>query len=684
MERVALGPLSEPETAELAAAWLGGPAPPGLTAALHRRTAGNPLFIEELARHLADEYRDRPADELLAAAAMDVPQGVRSVIDRRVARLPEAARQGIGLAAVVGQDFALGDVAAAADVDEDRFADGLDAAVAARIVEESSPAGHYRFAHALVRETVLMGLGATRRALLHRRLAEVLESLPASLRERRLPELADHLLEARPMVDAGKAAQFALRAARQVTQRLAYEDAAGLIERGLGGELDEGDRLRIELLLELGDARWRSGEAPSATECFRQAADAARVEGDAELIARAALGAAGLSVVVGPVRAEIRALLEEALAGLPPASELRAQLLARLAIEVYYEPPATLREQLSAEALAAGRRIGGRALLEALGARHVALWSADHTEERLAIADELIAVAGSLGQREAELQGFNWRVVDLVELGRFDAAQQAIAEHERLAGDLRLPAYAWYGPLWRAMLALVAGRLEEAERLSREGDRIGRTAHDENAALLFEVQRLAIRQSAGSLTSEDHELIRRRSKDRPPGPAWRAWTATTALNRGDTEHAAATVRRDAQTLASFPRDAEWLYTATTLGVVAAWLRDAEAAAAIYPCALPYARRVVTAGRAAVCTGSASLSLGLLAATLGDERAAVAHLEEAVTCNDELGAVPLAAGARHALAGVLGGDKRAAALEGEARAAAESVGMELPGGLLQRI
>jgi hypothetical protein len=77
----------------------------------------------------------------------------------------------------------------------------------------------------------------------------------------------------------------------------------------------------------------------------------------------------------------VRALLEEALDAVADDSELRARLLARLAIEVYYETPATLREGLSREALKASRRIGGRGLLEALGARHVALWSPDHTEE---------------------------------------------------------------------------------------------------------------------------------------------------------------------------------------------------------------------------------------------------------------------------------------------------------------
>ena len=59
LERVVLGGLSEDEVGDLAAVWLGaGGSPPGLTAAVHRRTGGNPLFVEELVRHLVESHPD--------------------------------------------------------------------------------------------------------------------------------------------------------------------------------------------------------------------------------------------------------------------------------------------------------------------------------------------------------------------------------------------------------------------------------------------------------------------------------------------------------------------------------------------------------------------------------------------------------------------------------------------------
>ena len=390
-----------------------------------------------------------------------------------------------------------------------------------------------------------------------------------------------------------------------------------------------------------------------------------------------------MTVNVGPARAGVRALLEEALAGLDAASAMRPRLLARLAIEVYYVRPANLRERLSAEALAAGRRLGGLALLEALGARHVALWSPAHTEERLAIADELIAAGRGVGAREAELQGVNWRVADLVELGDLDAARRSIDEHERLATDLRLLGYAWYVPMWRAMLALMAGRLDEAERHSQEGERIGRAARDRNAELLFTVQRLAIRNAGGRLTEADRAEIEEGARRSPAGAAWRAWATGIALGRGDAERVRGAILREVDGLASLPLDADWLYTAATLGVQVAHLGDPSAAGQLYPRLLPYRHRTVTAGRATFCAGSVSLSLGLLATTLGEERAAAEHLEDAVRRNDELGAVPFAAAARYALASLIGDKARAASLRREGRAAAAALAMPLPGGLLSR-
>ena len=469
-------------------------------------------------------------------------------------------------------------------------------------MDESGAAGQYRFAHALIRDSVLAGMTSTRRALLHRRMAEVLEKLPPAQQERRMPELARHLLDARPLVDASRSASFALRAAEQAMRGLAYEDAAELLERVVAGGLDVTDRLWAEVLLALGDARVRAGDAPSAERWFADAAEAARALGEPELLARAALGSAGMSVSVGPVREAVREGLEEALRAVGPDSALRPRLLARLAIELYYASPATLREQVSEQALEAGRHSGGRAFLEALGARHVALWSPDHTEERLAIAEELVAAATASGDREAELQGINWRVADLFELGDLTGMRASIAEHERLAAELRLPAYSWYGPLWRAALALLAGRLDEAKHLSDEGESIGIAAHDENAALLFETQRNAINAAMGRVSPADTASMRWRAEHSPASGAWGAALGMRSLAEGDPDGARLQLERGVAGLSTASLDAQWLYMTSVLGTLAARLGDASAAAEVYPRLAPYGHRIVMVARGSYCTG----------------------------------------------------------------------------------
>ena len=99
LERVQLAGLSESEAGDLAAAWLGAGPPPALIASVHRRTGGNPLFIEELVRHLVESHRAEPADVLTARVGSDVPGGVLAVIERRLSRLAEPAARAVRVAA---------------------------------------------------------------------------------------------------------------------------------------------------------------------------------------------------------------------------------------------------------------------------------------------------------------------------------------------------------------------------------------------------------------------------------------------------------------------------------------------------------------------------------------------------------------------------------------------------------
>jgi len=234
--------------------------------------------------------------------------------------------------------------------------------------------GRYAFGHALMRATLYDGLSALRRARLHGRVGEALIARRGVRLDPHLGQLAHHFSLAAPAGRPERAVDFALAAGRRADRLLAWEEAAGryraaLRVRELAGAPD--DRLHCELLLALGASQDRAG-APEARPTFSAAADAARALGDPALLGRAALGYAGRWSQLGRVEEDVAALLQEALARLGGEdSPLRARLLARLALELYYAGDPDRRLALSAEAVALARRLGDPiALANCLDARH--------------------------------------------------------------------------------------------------------------------------------------------------------------------------------------------------------------------------------------------------------------------------------------------------------------------------
>jgi DNA-binding SARP family transcriptional activator len=670
---VRLGGLEQGAVAELVRARGGRAAPGGLARSLHERTGGNPFFVEELLRHLADGD-GTDLDE--------VPPGVRAALSRRLERLGDDAVAVLRVAAVAAPEIELRLVEAVAGGEPDAALDALERACEAGLMVEASP-GRYAFSHALVAEALAGSLSAARRARLHARLGAALEEGAAGDPEAHAAAIARHLLAAAPQGDAdalGRAARWSAAAGERAAARLAYEEAAEHLERALAA-LPPGDATRGGILAALGDARDRAGAADAARDAFLAAAEEARGRDEVELLARAALGHGGLATTVLAADAVTQALLEEALErlGSGPA-HLRARLLARLAIEVYYggRPRA---EALSAEAVALAREVGEPATLAlALNARRVALWSAEHADERLAVASEMVAMAARAGDREATLQGRNWRVLDLLELGRLEEMEAEILTYETAADALGLPHYRWYVPLWRGGLALLRGEWTAAERLAGEALALGRRAGDRNALVLVPVLRLSILQEARRVDEIDMAWIERSMAASPTRGVWLAVVAMLEIERGSRARAAELLDElAADDWALLPRDANW-HVICEAAEVCALLGDAGRAARLHEMLLPHARLFPVVARAVCCYGSAEHYLGRLAATAGRTDDAVRHLERGVRANDALGALPRATVGRLHLAELLltrdaaGDAARARELLADAAAAAESLGL----------
>jgi DNA-binding SARP family transcriptional activator len=627
LAEIALGGLDE-EAISALLAQRGGATDRESARRYRRRTGGNPFFLDALLR---DEHErgEQPAAP---------PQGVRDVVARRLTRLELGTRDALALAATVGLEFDLDTIAGADGRAVTELHEALDGAAEAGLITPAGAPGRYAFAHALVGETIACSLSASRRARLHLQVADALVERKRARGGIAAGEIAVHLRAAAPLAEAKRLAGWELAAAREATAALGHAEAAAHYDAALATLPDSPDR--AELLIALGHARDRAGERALARAAFFDAAALARARGDAELLARAALGYGGLATVIAAADPQATALLEEALASAPRESRATAaRLRARLAVELYYADPGRALE-LSARAVADAGRIGDAATLAAtLNARRVALWSPAHADARLGLADDMIAAAEAAGDSEAVLQGRNWRVVDLLELGRVQETTAEIDTYEALADELGLPHFRWYVPLWRAGLAMLAGRWSQARRLAEQALTLGRQADDPNAPLLVRIQHGHALDAQRRIAELDRAWYAEMAASSPVSAAWAVSLSVIDAQTGHIDQArrlVAELARDG--CSAFPMDANW-HTACDLADAAALVGDRDAAASLHAMLAPHANLFPVIARAIACYGSTEYYVGRLAAVLGRHDEAQARLRRAVTENERVGAEP---------------------------------------------
>src|SRR5207248_10650585 len=123
-----------------------------LARAVYEETEGNPFFVREVLRHLAEtgavERQEGGWTTRLPVDQLGIPEGVREVVGRRPSRLTGDTNHALRIAAVVGPEFELGVVQAAGDLSEEAVLTAVEEGAAARPVIEAS-ATRFRFAHAL-------------------------------------------------------------------------------------------------------------------------------------------------------------------------------------------------------------------------------------------------------------------------------------------------------------------------------------------------------------------------------------------------------------------------------------------------------------------------------------------------------------------------------------------------------
>jgi class 3 adenylate cyclase/tetratricopeptide (TPR) repeat protein len=266
-ERMSLRGLSEGEVVSfIAAAAEHELDEPGhmFARALHAETQGNPFFIEEILLHLVESgqlYHDgaRWTSDVSSIKALDIPEGVREAVERRLARMSEHTDRALERAAVIGPQFSYAVIQRMTQMNDDLLLAALEAAIDAQLIVEVAGETAYSFTHALVRQVLYESPTTQRRQRMHVQAAEAIEAVHG---DDAPPEsLALHYRAAGPAADPQKAIGTSLAASRAASSVFAYEDAAEHLDAALElmGRHSNDAALRARLLGGYGDLMFVTG-----------------------------------------------------------------------------------------------------------------------------------------------------------------------------------------------------------------------------------------------------------------------------------------------------------------------------------------------------------------------------------------------------------------------------------------
>jgi hypothetical protein len=233
-----------------------------LAEAVHRQTEGNPLFVQEVLRYLAEEglvHREDGHWQRTTTLEEHIPEGLRDVIGKRLSRLSENANHVLSVASVIGREFRLDVLQRVAALGEDEVIGALEEASDRAVVEQRPIPGAvgFRFTHAFFRQTLYEEIFVPRRIRLHQQVGRALEEIYGRRLDEHAAELAEHFSQSTEPGDLVKALRYSELAAGRAMQVFAYAEAVRHLEQALRTQdvLDPDDQAkRCDLLLREAEA----------------------------------------------------------------------------------------------------------------------------------------------------------------------------------------------------------------------------------------------------------------------------------------------------------------------------------------------------------------------------------------------------------------------------------------------
>jgi tetratricopeptide (TPR) repeat protein len=406
--RVILRGLNAEEVRRMLAGIAGEQVPGGLTEVVHRQTEGNPLFVQEVVRYLAEEgafVRDKgrwlPSKD--TPVEMKIPDGLRDVIGKRLSSLSETCNRLLTIAAVIGREFCLEVLQKVSGMSDEDLFKALEEARKAALIEERTGPGaavNYRFAHAFFRQTLYEEIIAPRRIRLHQQVARALEEVFKNRLEEHAAELAEHYSHSTSSADLAKAIGYGEMGARRSIDVYAYGEAVRLLDQAIKMQeiLHPDDKARrCDLLLDLCEAlnlatepkRILETEAPAAFALAEALGDNSRASRScrAALIAifneRSATGWSAPLWKEWADRADGHAR--------PDTKERAFADMALGAFTPYIPGILPSRLKILAQALALARKVNDLNTIWMAGWVLLTLTSPQHVREGILLAEELLA-----------------------------------------------------------------------------------------------------------------------------------------------------------------------------------------------------------------------------------------------------------------------------------------------------
>lgn len=436
---------------------------------LHSKTEGNPLFVEESVRMLADG----------ASGRMPIPDTVQTLIAARIDGLPRDSKTLLQRAAVIGRVFWRGAVAdACPDLENiDSVLDALLLRDFLLLEPHSTISGEraYRFKHILIREIAYSGLTKSARAALHAAFASWLQERGVE----ELVEIRAHHLD--------RAAALQAELEGETPQELASEAAAALEaagKRALGREANRSGRHLLVRSVELeptlerryqaARAAWRLDDIPTVTVEMAQVLAEAREAGERKIEGRALVALGEVTAFRDSDAPGSRKLIEQGLALFEPDDYLgRFDALRQLSTLARWEGDPSCARRFAKQALEVSRATGQKELVSWAAADLASsyLWALelDRAEEVSNEALQLAKKSGGIVPRGralhtlanvAELRGDYDRSVELYQAAiPLFAEAGAVLDHGRNLNHL-------------AELVLRLGDDARAEQLAREAIRM--------------------------------------------------------------------------------------------------------------------------------------------------------------------------------------------------------------------